>query len=155
MHGILADLVVLLHAAFVLFVAAGGLLVWRWPRLVWVHLPALVWGVGIEWSGAICPLTPLEIWLRERAGQVDYRGDFVDHYVMPILYPVGLTRERQLGLGVAVILLNLVIYGWWLRRCSGARWRGDRLRRHRGRSPDVPRRPPPLPRGRARARHKP
>ena len=124
MHGTLADLVVLLHAAFAAFVAAGGLLVWRRPRLAWVHLPALVWGVGIEWSGAICPLTPLEIWLRQRAGQAGYRGDFIDHYVMPILYPAGLTRERQFGLGAAVLLLNLVVYGWWLRRRRGARRQG-------------------------------
>ena len=115
MHGLLADAVVLLHAAFVAFVAGGGLLVWRWPRLAWVHLPALVWGVGVEWSGAVCPLTPLEIWLRQRAGEAGYQGDFIDHYVMPLLYPAGLTRARQLGLGAAVLLLNLAVYGWRFR----------------------------------------
>ena len=116
MYRLLTDLVVLLHAGFVAFVAAGGLLVWRRPRLAWVHLPAVVWAVGIEWSGAICPLTPLEVWLRRRAGQTGYRGDFIDHYVLPLLYPAGLTRELQIGLGAAALLLNLVVYGWCLRR---------------------------------------
>ena len=116
MYRLLTDLVVLLHAGFVAFVAAGGLLVWRRPRLAWVHLSAVVWAVGIEWSGAICPLTPLEVWLRRRAGQTGYRGDFIDHYVLPLLYPTGLTRELQIGLGAAALLPNLVVYGWCLRR---------------------------------------
>ena len=116
MYGILADLVVLLHVVFVVFVTLGGLLVWRRPRLAWVHLPALVWGVGIEWAGAICPLTPLEGWLRRRAGESGYQGDFIDHYVTPLLYPPGLTRELQIALGVGVLVLNLVVYGRWLRR---------------------------------------
>ncbi|HJN45805.1 MAG: hypothetical protein CL477_05995 [Acidobacteria bacterium] len=116
MYGFLADLVVVVHAAFVVFVVAGGLLVWRAPRVAWAHLPAVVWGVGIEWSGAICPLTPLEVWLRRQAGLAGYRGDFIDYYVMPLLYPAGLTREVQIVFGVAALVLNLVVYGWWLRR---------------------------------------
>ena len=116
MYGLLASLVVLLHVGFVTFIVVGGLLVWRSPRVAWVHLPGVAWGVGIEWSGAICPLTPLEIWLRHRAGQAGYRGDFIDHYVMPLLYPAGLTLEMQFGFGIAILLLNLLVYGWLLHR---------------------------------------
>jgi hypothetical protein len=98
------------------FVVAGGLLVWRWARVVWVHLPAVAWGVGIEWAGGVCPLTPLEVWLRRQAGEAGYQGEFISQYVMPLLYPVGLTREVQIGFGVAALVLNLAVYGWWLRR---------------------------------------
>ena len=128
MNGFLADLMVGLHAAFVVFVAVGGLLVWKVPRLAWLHLPAVAWGVGVEWTGAICPLTPIEVWLRQQAGEVGYQGDFVDQYVMPWLYPSGLTRELQIGLGLGALILNLVVYGYWF--C--ARWFGSsrsRLRR--------------------------
>lgn len=112
----LADLVVLLHAAFVLFVAAGGLLALRWPRVVWLHLPALAWGAGIEILGGICPLTPLENALRGDAG---YPGDFVAHYVLPWLYPAGLTREVQILLGLGALAANAAIYGWLLPRRRG------------------------------------
>jgi len=106
-----ADVVVLLHLAFILFVAVGGLLVLRWPRVAWVHLPAVVWGALIELAGWICPLTPLENRLRAAAGDVAYTGGFIDRYIMPIVYPDGLTRDMQLALGVAVIAVNLVVYG--------------------------------------------
>ncbi len=106
-----ADIVVLLHLAFILFVAAGGLLVLRWPRLAWMHVPAIIWGALIEFAGWICPLTPLENRLRAAAGEAAYAGGFIDRYIMPIVYPAGLTRGMQLGLGVAVIAVNLVIYG--------------------------------------------
>ena len=106
-----ADVVVLLHLAFILFVAVGGLLVLRWPRVAWVHLPAVVWGALIEFAGWICPLTPLENRLRAAAGDVAYTGGFIDRYIMPIVYPDGLTRGMQLALGVAVIAVNLVVYG--------------------------------------------
>lgn len=108
--GILADLLVVVHFAFVLFVAAGGLLVLRWPRLAWLHLPAAIWGAWIEFSGGICPLTPWEQTLRARAGEASYTGDFVSHYILPVLYPAGLTRGAQLVLGVLVVALNLAIY---------------------------------------------
>ena len=114
MYGFLADLVVVVHAGFVVFVAAGGVLVWRAPWVAWAHVPALVWGVAIEWSGAICPLTPLETRLRQLGGDAGYRGDFIDHYVTPILYPAGLTRELQIALGVGVLLFNLAVYSRWL-----------------------------------------
>jgi hypothetical protein len=110
-YRLLADLVVLLHAGFVIFVVFGGLAVFRWPRLVWVHLPAAAWGALIELAGWICPLTPLENSLRQLAGQEGYPGGFIEHYVIPVLYPHGLTRNIQIGMGIAVLALNAVIYG--------------------------------------------
>ncbi len=106
-----ADAVVLLHLAFVVFVAGGGLLVWRWPRWAWLHLPAAAWGVWIEFAGWICPLTPLENALRRTVGQAGYPGGFIDHYLWPLLYPAGLTREWQWALGAGVLVLNGVVYG--------------------------------------------
>ncbi len=110
-YAALADLLVLIHFGFVLFVVAGGLLVLRWPRLAWVHLPAAIWGTWIEFTGGVCPLTPLEKSLRAQAGEAVYAGDFVSHYVLPVLYPSGLTRSLQLALGVGVVVVNLAIYG--------------------------------------------
>lgn len=112
----LADLVLVVHAAFVAFVVAGGLLVLRWPRLAWLHLPAVAWGAAIEFGGWICPLTPLENRLRAAAGQAGYAGDFLGHWLQALLYPPGLTRELQLVLGAGVLLLNLGAYGVLLRR---------------------------------------
>ena len=112
----LADLIVLIHLAFVLFVVSGGLLVaWR-KRVAWLHLPALAWGAWIEFSGWICPLTPLENWLRTRGGAAAYRGDFVAHYLLPVLYPADLTRGIQISLGVLVLAVNAAAYAWVLRR---------------------------------------
>ena len=108
---IAADVVVLIHLGFILFVAAGGLLVFRWPKLAWVHVPAVVWGGLIELAGWICPLTPLENRLRGAAGEAAFAGGFIDRYIMPIVYPAGLTRGMQLTLGIAVIAVNLVVYG--------------------------------------------
>ncbi|GAC1411996.1 MAG: DUF2784 domain-containing protein [Gemmatimonadaceae bacterium] len=107
----LADLVVALHLTFVLFVLLGALLVLRWPRLAWLHLPAATWGVLIEYAGWICPLTPLENSLRARGGEAGYSGGFIEHYIQPVLYPSGLTRAAQFGLGSIVLILNLVAYG--------------------------------------------
>jgi hypothetical protein len=113
----LADGVALFHAAFVLFVILGGLLVLRWPRIAWLHVPAAIWGVLIEYSGWICPLTPLENALRERAGQAGYSGGFIEHYVLGALYPAGLTREVQFVLGALVVIINGLVYGsLWMRR---------------------------------------
>lgn len=109
-YGLLADAVLLLHFGFVLFVAAGGLLVMKWPRLAWLHLPALLWAVWIELSGNLCPLTPMEQSLRQQAGEVAYTGSFIGHYIEPILYPAGLTREAQWWLAGTVLALNLLIY---------------------------------------------
>lgn len=120
---LLADAIVLVHVGFVAFVAFGGFLVLRWPRLAWVHIPAVVWGAGIELTGDICPLTPLENALRQRAGRAPYGGDFVARYVLPVLYPDGLTREVQLALGVAAIAVNGVLYALTLRRARSTRAR--------------------------------
>ena len=106
-----ADGVVLLHLAYIVFVAIGGLLVLRWPKLAWVHLPAAAWGVLVELTGWICPLTPLENRLRVATGGAEYSGGFIDRYIMPIVYPPGLTPSLQIGLGCAVIALNLMVYG--------------------------------------------
>ena len=113
----LADLLLLIHGAFVLFVVAGGLLVLRWPRVAWLHLPAALWGAGIEFTGRICPLTPLEKAWRRAAGETGYQGGFIEHYVTAALYPAGLTRTIQLALGAIVLALNGWVY-WtlWRRR---------------------------------------
>jgi hypothetical protein len=112
---LLADLVVVIHFCFVLFVILGGLLVLRWPRLAYLHLPAATWGVLIEVAGWVCPLTPLEQSLRLKAGEQGYSGSFIEHYVLPLLYPSALTRTIQVALGIIVIVVNLGIYGYLLR----------------------------------------
>lgn len=120
-YGLLADLVVGVHFLFVLFVVFGGLLVLHRPALAWVHLPAAVWGALIEFAGWICPLTPLEKALRAREGGTGYEGGFVEHYVLPVLYPAALTRTVQVGLGLLVLLVNAAVY-WrlWRRRRATA-----------------------------------
>ena len=116
-YSLLADAVLLAHAAFVAFVVLGGLLVLRWPRLAWIHVPVVAWGAGIEFAGGICPLTPLENHLRALAHEQGYAGGFVEHYVFGLLYPEGLTREVQIVLGLGVLALNGAVYAWlWYRR---------------------------------------
>jgi hypothetical protein len=117
----LADLVVLIHFTFVLFVVLGGLLVLRWPKLAYVHLPVAVYGALIELVGWVCPLTPLEKQLRESAGMSGYQGGFVEHYILPVLYPAGLTKGVQLVLGLVVIAINLLIYAAVVNRLRGNR----------------------------------
>jgi nitrate reductase gamma subunit len=107
----LADLVLVVHLAFVLFVVLGGLLVLRWPWVALLHVPAAVWGVLIEYSGWICPLTPLENSLRRSGGEAGYSGGFTQHYIQPLLYPAGLTRGTQIVLGSVALLVNLIAYG--------------------------------------------
>ena len=115
-HGA-ADLVLVVHFAFVLFVVFGGLLALRWRRVAWLHVPIALYGAAIEFLGFICPLTPLEVWLRRQGGEAGYEGGFVEHYIMAALYPTGLTREIQIGLGVAVLSINAIVYAiWWRRR---------------------------------------
>lgn len=106
-----ADVIVALHFAFVVFVVLGGLLVLRWPRVAWLHVPAVIWGALVEFTGWICPLTPLENRLRRAAGETGYQGDFIAHHILPVLYPNGLSRADQLVLGAAALALNIVIYG--------------------------------------------
>ena len=114
----LADLVLVVHLTFVLFVVLGGLLVLRWPRAAWFHVPAAIWGVLIEYTGWICPLTPLENSFRARGGEAGYSGGFIEHYIQPLLYPAGLTRGTQIVLGSFVLLLNLSAYGILLTRAK-------------------------------------
>jgi hypothetical protein len=114
---IAADLIVLIHLGFVLFVVAGGFLALRWRWMPWLHLPAAVWGALIEFAGWICPLTPWENALRRAAGEAGYPGGFVEHYLLPVLYPAGLTREVQLALGLLVVAVNALAYAMvWRRR---------------------------------------
>ena len=114
-----ADAVLAAHLAFVLFVVFGGLLVLRMPRLAWLHLPAVAWAAFVELSGSICPLTPLEVTLRRGAGEAGYGGDFVEHYLVALIYPAGLTRELQMAIGAAVVLINLFVYFLlWRRRAN-------------------------------------
>lgn len=120
LYRFLADLVVLLHVSFVLFVVLGGLFALRWPRAAWIHLPAAVWGAWVEFSQTICPLTPLENHLRHLGGQAGYSGGFIEHYIIPVLYPAGLNRGIQLGLGLFVLVLNVTVYAViWRRRAKG------------------------------------
>lgn len=119
MAGFAADALVVLHLVFVVFVVFGGVLVYRWPGWAWAHVPAFVWGAVIEFNNWICPLTPLEQRLRLAAGENGYSGGFVEHYLLPLLYPQGLTRDIQVGLGLFVVAVNVGVYGIWLWR----KWR--------------------------------
>lgn len=120
-----ADAVVLLHLAFIAFAMLGGVLVARRPRIAWLHLPAAAWGAWIEFSGAICPLTPLENHLSRMAGASGYAGGFVERYLIPVIYPAGLTAQAQQWLGALVVAVNLIAYAWvairWRRDTRGAR----------------------------------
>ena len=120
LYRVLADVTVVGHFLFVCFVVFGGLLVWRWPRVGWLHVPAVCWAVAIEWLGGICPLTPLEGWLRFQGGMVVPEGDFIGRVLLAVLYPSGLTRGMQVALGALALTLNVVVYGM--------RWRGLRRR---------------------------
>jgi hypothetical protein len=123
-YRILADAVVLVHVAFVLFVVLGGLLVLRWRRIAWIHLPAAIWGALIEFAGWVCPLTPLENRLRVLGGGEAYYTGFVEHYVVPLLYPRDLTRTWQIALGLGALLINLGIYTFVIARARRNRRRG-------------------------------
>ena len=112
----LADAIVVVHLLFVVYTVFGGVLVLRWKNTVYLHIPALLWGVAVEANGWICPLTPLENQLRANAGQAGYTGGFVEHYLLPVLYPVNLTRFDQWSLAVALILVNVVIYVFVVRK---------------------------------------
>ncbi len=123
MIALLADALVVLHLLFVVFVMAGGFLLARWPKLVWLHLPSAAWGAWIEFAGGICPLTPLENRLRVLSGESAYSGGFIEHYLLPILYPENLTLPIQMVLGGLVVAVNLVAYAlaWraWRRKAAG------------------------------------
>lgn len=124
MYNVLADLVVAAHGLFILFVVAGGLAVWRWPGLAWIHIPCVIWGAWIEFSGGICPLTPLENHWRRLAGEAGYRGGFIEHYIIPLIYPRALTPAMQIGIGVGVLMVNAVAYSLVVRRLRRQRLEG-------------------------------
>ena len=113
---LLATLVVAVHLLFVIFATLGGLLAIRWPAIAWIHVPCAAWAAFVEFSGRICPLTPLENELRRRAGLDYYSGDFVANYILPVLYPEGLTRDAQVAIGGFVVALNVIAYAWVIRR---------------------------------------
>ena len=115
-YWIAANVVVLVHLGFILFVTFGGLLLLRSRKWACVHLPAVIWGSIVELKGWICPLTPLENWLREKGGHEIYRDAFIEHYILPIIYPSGYTREFQIILGLLVIVINLFLYTWAYQR---------------------------------------
>ena len=112
----LADLVLVLHLAFVVFAVLGALLVLRWQRLAWIHAPVALWAAMVEFTGWICPLTPLEHWLRLKSGIPVQKLGFVEQYLLPVLYPTPLTRPMQIVLGAIVLGVNVLVYAWILRR---------------------------------------
>jgi len=116
MHLLLAELIVVLHLLFIVFALFGGFLVIKWPRLVWLHIPVVVWGALTEFLGLICPLTPLEIWLRQQAGADPYQEGFISHYLVPLIYPPGLTPGMQWLLGGGLVIFNILIYAWLFTR---------------------------------------
>jgi hypothetical protein len=122
-HSFLADLVVVAHLGFIAFAALGGLLVLRRRRMAWLHLPAVAWGAWIELSEGVCPLTPLENWLRAGAGRARYGGSFVEHYLLPVVYPPALSREAQMLLAGALVLANAAVYFLVWRRARSDRSR--------------------------------
>ena len=109
-YRVMADVVLVAHLAFVVFVVLGGFLVLRWRGLAWVHVPVALWGGAIVITGFTCPLTPLENRLQQLGGRAGYQGGFIEHYITAVIYPAGLTRETQIVLGTAVLALNLVVY---------------------------------------------
>ena len=115
-YQLLANALVILHFGFVGFAVAGGLLCIKWRKVVWLHIPAVIWAIMIELTGEVCPLTPLENYFRLRAGASGYSTDFISHYLIPILYPEGLTRMVQYLLGLTVLLINMIIYGILIKR---------------------------------------
>lgn len=112
LYRILADIVVVIHFGFIIFVILGGLLVLRWRWLLWLHIPAAIWGALIEFAGWICPLTPLENQFRMQSGAAGYEAGFIEHYLLPIIYPENLTHSLQINLGIVVLFINLSIYGF-------------------------------------------
>ena len=117
-YHVLANLVVIIHLGFVLFVVLGGVLVLKWRGLAWVHAPAFLWAALIEFAGWVCPLTPLENWLRLQGGALPYRTGFIEHYLLPLLYPASLTRNLQVFLGLLVLGINLGFYARLFRQAA-------------------------------------
>lgn len=126
--GVLADAVLVLHLGFIAFAVAGALLALRWPRVVWIHLPAVAWAVVMELQGWVCPLTPLEDRLREAAGQAPSGGSFVERTLLPVIYPPGLEASDQKILAAGVLAANAALYSivWARRRARGVTARTSR-----------------------------
>jgi hypothetical protein len=121
LYRVLADLVMLAHFAYIVFVVGGALLVLHHRAWMWLHLPAVAWGIWVEFFARTCPLTPVENALREKAGQAGYSGGFIDHYITRAVYPEGLTLQGQIFLGVCVLVVNVALYWWvWRRARVGA-----------------------------------
>ena len=118
---ILADAVVITHLLFISFAIGGGLLVMRWRRMMWLHLPAVAWAVLVEIMSWPCPLTPLENYFRRRGGEAGYPGGFIEHYIWPVIYPEGLTDEVQMLIGGFVFCVNVAAYAVVV-----ARWKRGR-----------------------------
>jgi hypothetical protein len=116
LYRFLADAIIIIHLIFILFVILGGLLALRNKRWSIVHLPAVLWAAAIEFKCWICPLTPLENWFREKGGNAIYQGDFIEHYVLPIIYPADLTRGLQIFFGLSAIIINIAVYIWVLNK---------------------------------------
>jgi len=125
-----ADLTVVVHFGFILFVIAGAFLALRWPRIVWLHIPAVAWGALIELRSLICPLTPLENHFRRLGGEAGYEGGYIEHYLIPIIYPGNLTRGAQLALGLAVVAINVIAYALLWRSVRHGRMRRNRPDMH-------------------------
>ncbi|MFP4548321.1 MAG: DUF2784 domain-containing protein [Fidelibacterota bacterium] len=115
-YRIAADIVVVLHFTFILFVIGGGFLAVRWPKIIWLHIPCAIWGALIEFAGWYCPLTPLENYFRRSAGDAGLTGGFIEEYLLPVIYPAGMSRTVQIVLGVIVIVINVSVYGYLLFR---------------------------------------
>ena len=113
-YRLLADLVLLAHFAFIIFVLLGGLLALKWPQVAWLHIPAALWGALTEFFSLPCPLTPLEKHFQRLAGDTPYEGDFIARYLLPLIYPAELTPTVQIVLGAIVVVMNIAIYGWVL-----------------------------------------
>ena len=109
-YRLLADILALAHLGFVIFVAVGCFLLLRWPRLIWIHAPMVIWGIAISILQWECPLTPLENWLRRAGGEAGFDGSFLDHYLMPVLYPPGLTPNKGLVIAFLLFVVNGLIY---------------------------------------------
>ncbi|MCX5884736.1 MAG: DUF2784 domain-containing protein [Proteobacteria bacterium] len=120
-YRLFTDIVVIVHLGFVLFVVLGGFLALRWRWVIWLHLPAAIWGILIEFAGWTCPLTPLENYLQRQGGEMGYRGGFIEHYLVSVLYPDMLTRGLQIVLGFAALAVNLCIYWRVLSRLQHGR----------------------------------
>ncbi|MGA7180931.1 MAG: DUF2784 domain-containing protein [Thiobacillaceae bacterium] len=115
-YRLVSEVLLLVHLAFIFFVMAGGVLVALRPRIVWLHVPAVIWGALIEFRGWICPLTPLENTFRKLAGEKGYAGGFIEHYLLPLIYPESLTTKTQYLLGGLVLVTNALVYFWLWRR---------------------------------------